>query len=68
MSKNSTTSKIGEYGKHVVLFCHYYQLKMCIKHRNKVIDDVISNRLREMFENLSIKIQYKAYRLGISRI
>ena len=28
---------------------------MCIKHSHKVIDDVISNCLREMFENLSIK-------------
>lgn len=50
------------------VFLLNYQLIICTKHRNKVIDDVISNRLREMFENLSIKIQYKAYRLGISRI
>ena len=37
------------------VFLLNYQLIMCTKHRNKVIDDVISNRLREMFENLSIK-------------
>ena len=35
------------------VFLLNYQLIMCTKHRNKVIDDVISNRLREMFENLS---------------
>ena len=50
------------------VFLLNYQLKMCIRHRNKVIDNVISNRLREMFKNISIKIQYKTYRLGISRI
>ena len=32
------------------VFLLNYQLIMCTKHRNKVIDDVISNRLREMFE------------------
>ena len=37
------------------VFLLNYQLIMCTKHRNKVIDDVISNRLREMFENLSVK-------------
>ena len=37
------------------VFLLNYQLIMCTKHRNKVIDDIISNRLREMFENLSVK-------------
>ena len=37
------------------VFLLNYQLIMCTKHRNKVIDDVISNRLREMFEKLSPK-------------
>ena len=37
------------------VFLLNYQLIMCTKHRNKMIDDAISNRLREMFENLSIK-------------
>ena len=37
------------------VFLLNYQLIMCTKHRNKVIDDVISNRLREMFENLSVR-------------
>ena len=38
--------------KHSVFLLNY-QPKMCIKHCNKMIDDVISNRLREMFENLA---------------
>ena len=37
------------------VFLLNYQLIMCIKYRNKVIDDAISNRLREMFENLSVR-------------
>ena len=37
------------------VFLLNYQLIMCTKHRNKVIDDAISNRLREMFENLSVR-------------
>lgn len=37
------------------VFLLNYQLIICTKHRNKVIDDVISNRLREMFENLSVR-------------
>ena len=30
-----------------------YHLIMCIKYRNKVIDDKISNRLKEIFENIA---------------
>ena len=37
------------------VFLLNYQLIMCTKHRNKMIDDAISNRLREMFENLSVR-------------
>jgi putative transposase len=33
---------------HSVFLLHYH-LIMCIKHRNKVIDDAISNRLKEIF-------------------
>lgn len=39
---------------HSVFMLHYH-LIMCIKYRNKVIDDAISNRLMEMFEKLSPK-------------
>ena len=39
---------------HSVFMLHYH-LIMSIKYRNKVIDDAISNRLREMFENLSVR-------------
>ena len=31
----------------------YYHLIMCIKYRNKVIDDNISNRLKEIFEKIA---------------
>ena len=37
------------------VFILHYNLIMCIKYRNKVIDDAISNRLMEMFEKLSPK-------------
>ena len=35
------------------VFMLHYQLIMCIKYRNKVIDDEISNRLKEIFERIS---------------
>ena len=34
---------------HSVFMLHYH-LIMCVKYRNKVIDDIISNRLKEIFE------------------
>ena len=34
---------------HSVFMLHYH-LIMCIKYRNRVIDDKISNRLKEIFE------------------
>lgn len=35
------------------LFLLHYHLIMCIKYRNKVIDDKISNRLKVIFENIA---------------
>lgn len=35
------------------VFMLHYQLIMCIKYRNKVIDDKISIRLKEIFEKIS---------------
>ena len=37
---------------HSVFMLHYH-LIMCIKYRNKVIDDTISSRLREIFEKIA---------------
>ena len=37
---------------HSVFILHYH-LIMCIKYRNKVIDDNISNRLKEIFEKIA---------------
>ena len=37
---------------HSVFILHYH-LIMCIKYRNKVIDDKISNRLKEIFERIA---------------
>ena len=37
---------------HSVFMLHYH-LIMCIKYRNKVIDDNISNRLKEIFEKIA---------------
>ena len=37
---------------HSVFLLHYH-LIMCIKYRNKVIDDNISNRLKVIFENIA---------------
>lgn len=37
---------------HSVFLLHYH-LIMCIKYRNKVIDDKISNRLNVIFENIA---------------
>lgn len=34
------------------VFAMYYHLVLVIKYRRNVIDDVISNRLREIFENI----------------
>ena len=34
-------------------FLLHYHLIMCIKYRNKVIDDKISNRLKVIFENIA---------------
>ena len=31
----------------------HYHLIMCVKYRNKVIDDYISNRLREIYEKIA---------------
>ena len=38
---------------HSVFMLHYH-LIMCIKYRNKVIDDKISNRLKEIFEKIAL--------------
>ena len=35
------------------VFMLHYQLIMCIKYRNTVIDDEISNRLKEIFERIA---------------
>lgn len=35
------------------VFMLHYQLIMCIKYRNKVIDDEISKRLKEIFERIA---------------
>ena len=40
--------------QHSVFLLHYH-LIMCIKYRNKVIDDPISLRLKEMFEYIAPK-------------
>ena len=40
--------------QHSVFLLHY-QLIMCVKYRNKVIDDPISLRLKEMFEYIAPK-------------
>ena len=37
---------------HSVFMLHYH-LIMCVKYRNKVIDDYISNRLREIYEKIA---------------
>ena len=37
---------------HSVFLLHYH-LIMCVKYRNKVIDDKISNRLKVIFENIA---------------
>ena len=37
---------------HSVFMLHYH-LIMCIKYRNKVIDDKISDRLKEIFEKIA---------------
>ena len=37
---------------HSVFMLHYH-LIMCIKYRNKVLDDNISNRLKEIFEKIA---------------
>ena len=37
---------------HSVFMLHYH-LVMCIKHRNRVIDDTISIRLKEIFEKIA---------------
>lgn len=37
---------------HSVFMLHYH-LIMCIKYRNKVINDAISNRLKEIFERIA---------------
>lgn len=39
---------------HSVFMLHYH-LIMCVKYRNKVINDVISNRLKEIFEYIAPK-------------
>ena len=39
---------------HSVFMLHYH-LIMCIKYRNKVIDDTISNRLKGIFEYIATK-------------
>ena len=35
------------------VFMLHYHLIMCIKYRNKVIDDTISNRLKEIFVKIA---------------
>lgn len=35
------------------VFLHHYHLIMCVKYRNKVIDDKISDRLKEIFERIA---------------
>ena len=35
------------------VFMLRYHLVMCVKYRNKVIDDAISNRLKEMFVKIA---------------
>ena len=37
---------------HSVFMLHYH-LIMCVKYRNKVINDTISNRLKEIFEKIA---------------
>lgn len=37
---------------HSVFMLHYH-LIMCVKYRNKVINDIISNRLKEIFEKIA---------------
>lgn len=39
---------------HSVFILHYH-LIMCIKYRNKVIDNIISNRLKDIFEYIAPK-------------
>lgn len=41
-----------ETNNHSVFLLHYH-LIMCIKYRNKVIDDLISERLKQIFEYIS---------------
>lgn len=37
---------------HSVFMLHYH-LIMCVKYRNKVVDDTISNRLKEIFVKIA---------------
>ncbi len=43
---------IFDNNNHSVFLLHYH-LFMCVKYRNKVIDDTISKRLREVFERIA---------------
>lgn len=40
------------------VFLMYYHLVLVIKYRRKVIDDKISNRLKEIFEYITPELQY----------
>lgn len=49
---------IYDTNKHSVFLLQYH-LILVIKYRRKVIDDMICNRLKEIFENIAQKEQYK---------
>ncbi len=49
---------IYDTNKHSVYFLQYH-LVLVIKYRRKVLTDNISNRLKEIFQYISIKDQYK---------
>ena len=49
---------IYDTNKHSVFLLQYH-LILVIKHRREVIDDKVCNRLREIFEYIGAKEQYK---------
>lgn len=52
MYKGAEISMNYDTNNHSVFMLQYH-LIMCVKYRNKVINDEISAKLKEMFENLS---------------
>lgn len=56
--KTKYTTDNFDHNNHSV-FLLYYHLICVVKYRNKVIDDVISSRLKEIFENIQVNYNIK---------